>query len=80
MRASPRKHTETQEKKKNDKRPKKVVDLEEEEFQGIEDVYAKGVDPMMRLPVYIPSWKGKTKVTKDPDTGKFSVSTPLLLE
>lgn len=32
------------------------------------------------LPEYIPPWKGKTKVTKDPDLGKFGVSTPLMLE
>lgn len=34
----------------------------------------------MRFPKYIPLMKGKTKVTKDLDTWKFSVSTPLLPE
>lgn len=56
------------------------MDLEEEEFQGIEDFHVEGVDHMLRLPNYIPPWKGKNKVTKDPDIGKFLVSTTLLPE
>lgn len=46
----------------------------------MEDIDAEGVEPMMRLPEYIPPRKGKAKVMKDLDTGKFLVSTPLLPE
>lgn len=56
------------------------MDLEEEEYQGIEEVDAKVVETISMLPKYIPPWKGKTKVTKDPDSRKFRVSTPLLPE
>lgn len=75
---SPRKHIEAQPKQKKDKQPEKVVDLEEEEYQGIEEVDAEGIEPLSMLLEYIPPWKGKTKVTKDPDSGKFGISTPLL--
>jgi len=54
------------------------VNLEVEEFQGIEDIDAKRVEPMMRLPKYIPLQKAKDKVIKDLDTGKFIVSMPLV--
>lgn len=56
------------------------MDLQEEEFQGIEGIDAEGVEPMTRFPKYIPPWKGKAKVTKDPDTGKYTMSTPLFPE
>lgn len=78
--APPRKHTETQAKQKKYKHPKRVVDVEVEEFQGIVDTDAKGVEPLTRLPIYIPQWKGKVKVMKDWDTEKFTVSMPLLPE
>jgi len=76
--ASPRKHTDTQAKQKKDKHPKRVVELETEEFQGIEDIDAEGVKPMIRLPKYIPSQNGKAQVMKDSDTKNFTVSTPML--
>jgi len=56
------------------------LDLDVEEYEGVEEVDAKGVDPISMLPKYIPSWKGKAKATKDLDSGKFGVSTPLLSE
>lgn len=77
---SPRKNLEAQLKEKKDKKQKKVLDLEEEEYQGVEEVEAKGIELIYRLPEYIPLRKGKTKATKDPDSGKFVVSTPLLSE
>jgi len=46
----------------------------------MEDIDAKGVEPMTRLPKYIPPRKGKEKVMKDTDTRKFTVSMPLLPE
>lgn len=51
-----------------------------EESLRMEDIDVEGVEPMTRLPKYIPPRKGKEKVTKDPDTNKFTVSTPLLPE
>lgn len=39
---------------------------------------AEEVKPITQLLEYILPWKGKTKVTKDIDSRKFSVSTPLL--
>lgn len=36
--------------------------------------------PLTKLPDYIPPRKGKTKVTKDPDSNKFVISTSLLPE
>lgn len=38
------------------------------------------MEPITKLPNYIPPCKGKEKVTKDPDLENFSISTPLLLE
>lgn len=75
MHESPRKHFVAQAKQK---KLEKVVDLEVEEGQGTEDIDAEGVDPIMKLPDYIPLLKGKEKVTKDPDSKTFSISTPLL--
>lgn len=76
---SPKKHSATQKKNKG-KQPEKVVDLEAEEGQGIEDIDTEGVEPLTKFPDYIPPCKGKEKVTKDPDLNKFVISTPLLLE
>ena len=56
----------------------KVVDLEAEE--GAEDIDIDGVDPISRLLEYIPPCKGKVKVPKVPDAGKFLLNTPLLVE
>lgn len=42
VRESLRKHSTTQAKQKKDKQPKKVVDLEAEEGQGIEDIDVEG--------------------------------------
>jgi len=58
----------------------KVVNLEVEEGQGTEDIDTEGEKPIKRLPEYIPPWKGKTKVMKDPDSEKFTISIPMLLE
>jgi len=46
----------------------------------MEDIYVEGVEPMMRLPNCIPSWKGKAKVTMDPNTENFAIATCLLPE
>lgn len=56
------------------------MDLEVEEAQGTKDIDVEGVEPITKLPNYIPPQKGKEKVTKDPDAEKFTISTPLLLE
>lgn len=56
------------------------MDLEEDEFQRVEEFDAEEGEPITWLSKYIPSRKGKTKVTKDPNSRKFTVSTPLLLE
>lgn len=55
-----------------------MVDLEEEEYQGGEELDFVQVKPILWLLTYIPPWKGKTNMTKDPDCRKFTVSTPLL--
>lgn len=73
----PRKHSSTQAQKK-DKQLEKVVVLEAAE--GAEDIDAEGVDPISELPEYIPSRKGKVKVTKDSNVEKFVIYMPLLLE
>lgn len=57
-----------------------MVDLEEEEYQGVEELDVEEAEPITRLSEYIPLWKGKGKLTKDLDSGNFMVSTPLLLE
>ncbi len=56
------------------------MDLEAKRFQGMEDIDVEGMEPMTRLPNYIPPWKGNKKVMKDPDTKKFTVCMPLLSE
>lgn len=77
---SPRKHAEPQPKEKKDTQLEKVVDIKEDEYQGVEEVDGEEIDPISRILEYNPPQKGKTKVTKDPDPGKFWVDTPLLLE
>jgi len=54
--------------------------LEVEEGIGTKDIDAKGLEPITKLPKYIPSQKGKKKVTKDPYSDKFIISMPLLSE
>lgn len=55
------------------------MDLEVEELcDGVEELDAEEGDPITRILVYIPPWKGKSKVTKDPNSGKFMVFMPLL--
>ena len=57
------------------------MDFEAEELHdGVEELDADEGEPIMRVPTYIPPWKGKAKVSKYPDLGKFMVSTPLLLK
>ena len=75
MHESPRKHSASQAQKK-DKQLEKVADLEAKE--GAEDIDAEGVEPISKLSKYIPLRKRKVKVTKDPDTEKFDIHTPLL--
>lgn len=53
-----------------------MVDLEAEE--GAEDIDIEGVDPISKLPEYIPSRQGKVKVLKDPNEVQFLLNTPLL--
>lgn len=76
---SPRKHSTTQ-KQKKDKQPGRVVNLEVEEGQGIEDINVEGMELLTKFPDYIGPCKGKSKVTKDPDSNKFFISMPLLQE
>jgi len=45
---------------------------------GIENISKDGVDPISRMPPYIPLRKPTAKVTKDSDLFKFKVFTPLL--
>jgi len=80
MRQTLRKIPEVQQKEKKYKQPEKVVDIGEEEYQGVEELDTKEIEHVSHFPVYIPPWKGKTKVTKDLDSRKFLVLTPLLLE
>jgi len=57
------------------------MDLGQEELHdGFEELDAYEGDPITRLPAYIHPWKGKVKVTRDPDSGKFAISMRLLLE
>jgi len=74
---SPKKNTAMQ-KQKKEKQLEKVVDLEVEEGQGVEDIDAEGMEPIIKLPKYIPLQKGKMKITKDLDLEKFTISTALL--
>lgn len=52
-----------------------MVDLEAEE--GTKDIDAKGEGPISKLSDYTPPCKGKVKVPKDPNVGKFLLNTSL---
>jgi len=47
---------------------------------GAEDIDIEGVDPISKLPKYIPPRQGKVKVQKDLDEGNFILNTPLFPE
>lgn len=47
---------------------------------GVKDIDTEGVDPISKLLDYIPPCKGKVKVPKDPDVGKFLLNTLMLPE
>ena len=53
---------------------------EDELTMGIENINIEGTKPISRLPPYIPPRKSTAKVTKDLDSLKFKVFTPLLLK
>lgn len=46
----------------------------EELCDGVDELDVEEGEPIIRLLEYIPPRKGKTKVTKDMDSGKFMVS------
>jgi len=83
MHELPRKH---QKKEKPPTQEKgKVVDLESDEGMqetrmDAKDIDVEGVDPISKLPQYIPPCEGEVKVPKDPDEGKFLLNTLLLLD
>lgn len=55
------------------------MDLKSKELHdGIEELDVGEGEPFTKLLAYISPWKGKAKVTKDPDSSKFMYSTPLL--
>jgi len=57
------------------------LDLDEEELHnGVEVFDVEEGEPITRIQDYIPLLKGKSEVPKDSDSGKFMVSTLLLLE
>ena len=47
---------------------------------GIENINAEDAKPISRLSPYTPPGKSTAKVTKDPDSLKFKVFMPFLLE
>jgi len=53
--------------------------IEEDEDEAMEEG-TEGVVPLTKLPEYVPSWKGKVKVSKDLDERKRSLQTSLLLD
>lgn len=56
-------------------------DLDEQGMNmGNEDISIEGTEPISRLLPYIPPRKPTTKVTKNPNSLKFKVFTPLLME
>ena len=65
----------------------KAINLEAEEEESEEilvdeedlelEVETQGVDPITRLPKYVPLRKGKLKVLKDIDGSKSSLQTPM---
>lgn len=46
----------------------------------VEEVEAKGVDPITQLPKYVPLRKPKSKLPKDIHESKSPLQTPMLLE
>lgn len=62
------------------------MEIGEEEFEEIMvdeqdvemEVETQGVDPINRLPEYVPPHKGKAKVPKDIEESKISLQTLLL--
>ncbi|CAA3018923.1 Hypothetical predicted protein [Olea europaea subsp. europaea] len=46
----------------------------------VEEVEARGADPIMRFPEHVPTCKPMSKVPKDIDESKTPLQTPLLLE
>lgn len=46
--------------------------------EGTKDIDIEGVDPISKIPEYIPPCWGKVKVPRDLDEGKFLLNTPLL--
>lgn len=61
------------------KQPTKPLDLDEEEqTMGVEDISAEEAEPITQLPPYVPPRKSTAKVTKDLDSLKYRVFTPLI--
>lgn len=55
--------------------------MEKEELnEAFEDTNVEGAKPISQLPPYMPLWKPTSKVTRDLDSIKFKVFTPLLHE
>lgn len=50
----------------------------EDANMGVEDIEFEGVDPISKLPKYLPPRQGKVKVPKDLDERKISLHTLLL--
>ena len=59
-----------------DKEESEEILVEEEDKEM--EVETQGVDPITRLPEYVPPRKGKSKVPKDIDESKSYLQTPLL--
>lgn len=56
-------------------------DLVEEELADVlEEISVEEVEPISRLPLYLPPWMPKSKVMKDSDAIKYKVFTLLLPE
>jgi len=69
------------ERKEKGEQLEEPMDLDTEELRdGVEELDAKEGEPITKILTYIPPWKGKVKVTKDPNLGKFKISMSLLLE
>lgn len=57
------------------------LDLDEEELKvGTKDIHREEVVLITQLPPYVPPRKSIAKVAKDPNSEKYKVFTPLLLE
>jgi len=58
-----------------------LVDLEAKKLHnGVEELAVNEGEPIARLSAYISLQKGKAKVPKDPDSGKFTICMSLLPE